>query len=244
MRLAALNYWAPNPSIRNPQPDAATRMADWPKKLSREALRDIISQTIWSYWPVWGAPIVSAVLAYSEGYPPTIIFMTALAAFALVALALNNFWQWTAAQSPSGRVDFLAPAVAAKTDDGSPPGLEGIKLGVVLRSTASFPMEIRIDELETQIGDRVPTQAFYVRSIEVSRGIGAQFMNALIKLSDLERANQTIYGHINASVTYGRPGRLKYPVEQQWYMAFKFDKAGNLVNAEPSLTSFVKPNGS
>jgi len=219
-------------------------MPEWPRKFSKAAAWEVASQVLWAYWPYWGAPVVSALLAYTGGYSPTIIFMVALGAFAIIAISLNNFAQWRSAQSPSGKVDFIAPWVGVKNDDTkSPPQLHGLKLGAVLRSTAIFPMEIRIDDLETQIGDRVPTQAFYVRSVTVTQGMTAQFGNSLIDLSSLERANQVIYGRIKASVMYGRPGRLNYPAVHQWYMAFKFDGDGNLATAEPSLTEFAKENG-
>src|SRR5262245_29350278 len=133
-------------------------------------MREVLSQIIWSYWPYWGAPLVSAILAYNSGYPPTIIFMAALGAFALIAVGLNNFAQWMAAQSASGKVDFVAPTVGIKNLDGKdPPELEGLKLGVALRNTAPFQMEIRLDDLETQIGDRVPSEAFHQRSVTVGR---------------------------------------------------------------------------
>jgi hypothetical protein len=218
-------------------------MSEWQKRFSREAAREVISQIVWSYWPYWGAPLMSAILFHLNGYPSGIVFLAGLAAFALVALGLNNYSQWMATQSPSGRVDFLAPTLNLVGDlSTDPPTLRGIKLGVSLRSIAPFPMEIRIDDIVTQIGDRVPTEPFYGRSITVSRGIAATFNNGMIDLSTLDRADLLIYGRISAAATYGRPGRLKYPVQGQWYMALKFDKDGNFQTAESSLTEFSKEN--
>jgi hypothetical protein len=224
-------------------PDTKQSMADWPKRLSREAAREVASQIVWSYWPYWGAPAVSAILFYIRGYSAEIIFMAALGAFAVVAVGLNNFSQWIATQSASGKVDFVAPTVGVKMDDSSPPALEGLKLGVALLSTAPFPMEIRVDDLETQIVDRVPGDAFYARSITITRGHAAQFNNSLISLGDMDRAGKVLYGHINASVSYGRPGKLRHTITRHWYMALKFDKEGNFENAEPSLTALTKQNG-
>jgi hypothetical protein len=84
-------------------------MAKWSKTLSGEALKEVISQIVWSYWPYWGAPIVSATLFYMNGYPSGVIFMVALSAFALIAMALNNVSQWLAAKSAAGKVDYLGP---------------------------------------------------------------------------------------------------------------------------------------
>lgn len=215
-------------------------MADIPK-MSKEALREIVSQIIWSYWPVWGAPLVSAVLAYASGYNLAVIWLFTLFSFAMIALALNSFSQWRTAQSAAGKVEFLLPSIGVVNFDGKDPvKLRGIKLGAVLRSTAIFPMEVRIDSLETQIGDRVPGEAFKVRSVTGTRGTAVQFNNGMINLADLERANKLVHGRISASATYGRPGRLKYSLDQVWYMAFKFDKDGNLEGAEPSHTAFAK----
>lgn len=213
-------------------------MANWSKKLSGEAAREVASQLFWSYWPLWGGPIVSGVLFFLNGYPSGVIFMAAIGAFAIVALAMNNFSQWRAAQSAFGKVDFLAPAMGVM-NDGDPPRLRGIKMGVAVRSTAIFPMEVRIDDLETQIGDRVPGTGFQPNSVTIAQGIAAQFNGAMIDMTGLERANCVLYGHISASITYGRPGYVKYPANITWYMAFKFDKDGNFVGAEPSLTNLT-----
>lgn len=210
-------------------------MAELPKKLSKAAAREVASQLFWSAWPYWGAPIVTGALAYAGGYPSAIIFLMALGAFAMIALALNNYAQWRERQSAAGKVDFLAPAVAINAPDGT---LRGLKLGVALRSNALFPMEARIDELETQISNRVPSEPFYVRSVPISRGNAVQFTNAMINLADLERAGKILYGHISARISYGRPGNFRYSSERQWYLAIKFDKDGNFEGMEPSLTEF------
>lgn len=216
-------------------------MAEWSKKFSLEAIREIISHIVWSYWPIWGAPLISGLLAATSDYNAAEVFNFALFAFAMIVLALNNFSQWTEARSAAGKVNVIVPVVGIKMDDTvDPPRLHGLKFGALLRSAAPFPIEIRIDDLQTQIGDRVPTEAFYVRSVTVGRGAGAQFTNGLIDLSSVDRANKVIEGHISVSATYGKPGELKYPAEQQWKMTLKFDKDGNFEGAEPTLAALIK----
>lgn len=210
-------------------------MSELPKKVTKEAAREVASQLFWSSWPYWGAPIVTGALAYANGYPSAVIFMMALGAFAIIAVALNNYAQWRERQSAAAKVDFVAPVIGINAPDGK---LRGFKLGVALRSTALFPMETRIDELETQIANRVPTEAFHVRTAPISRGTGTQYSNALIDLSDVDRAGKLLYGRISARVSYGRPGSLRHSIERQYYLAMKFDKDGNFENAEPSLTEF------
>ena len=68
----------------------------------------------------------------------------------------------------------------------------------------------------------------------------SRFVNALIELSDIERGRRVLYGRIKATVSYGRPGRLRHSAEKQLYLALKFDRDGNFENAEVSETEFSK----
>ena len=83
-------------------------MADLPK-ISKEALREVVSQVVWSYWPYWGTPLMSALLAYAGGSHVADIWLVSLFSFAMISIALNNLSQWMSAQTPAGKVDFLAP---------------------------------------------------------------------------------------------------------------------------------------
>jgi hypothetical protein len=219
-------------------------MSEWSKKLTTEALREVVSQAVWSYWPYGGGPLVSALFAYTSGYNLAVIWAFALFSFAMIALALNNFSQWMRAQTPADKVDFVGVSVGVKNDTADPPRLEGIKLGVALLSRAGFPIEIRMDDLETQIADRVPSKAFKGTCLTVGQGGVAQFGSAMIELSDIERSNKILYGRLKAAVSYGRPGKLKHGKEQQVYLALKFDKDGNFEGVEQSVTEFAGPDTS
>lgn len=183
---------------------------------------------------------MGGVLGWLGGYSPAIIFMLALGAFALIALGLNNITQWIVTRSPADKLRSAIPSVGVNLDESvKPPKLKGIKLGVIFHNAAHFPLEIRIDELETQIRNRVPAEKFFCRSVVVYGPTGgAQFHNAQIELDDLDLRNQTIYGEVKAKAPYGRPGKLRYLREYRTYLAFKFDGEGNLTVVEPSLTEF------
>jgi hypothetical protein len=216
-------------------------MSEFAKKFTKEALREGLSNLVWAYWPMWGAPAMSAILFYLKHYPIEIIFSVSISTFAITAFGLNNFSQWFGARTAEGKANFGLPIVGIHRDESvDPPKLLGLKLGMGVVSSAHFPMEIRIDELVTQISTRVPKEKFFQRSVAVNRAGGANFSNAVIDLSDLDLKNATIYGHIETKVSYGRPGKLKYNLERTTYLAFKFDKNGSFINAEPSLTELEK----
>jgi hypothetical protein len=215
-------------------------MAEWTKKLSGEAFREIVSQIVWSYWPYWGAPILSAALLYVNGYPVGVAFLAAIVAFAAIAVGLNNFSQWMSAQTPADKIDFLGPAIGIVKDNALPPTLRGIKLGVMLRSKAGFPVQLRLEELDTRIGDRIPRRDFAVSTIMIGEGGNARFLNSMISLRGMQLAHQLRYGRIQARVSYGRPGKLKYVVEREWYLALRFDANGNFDSVEASNVEFAR----
>jgi hypothetical protein len=211
------------------------------KKWSKAALRETVSHIVWSYWPIWGAPILGVILGYLGGYAPVIIFLFALGAFALIALGLNNITQWSTARSPARKVRFMVPTVGVHLSNEKVPTLLGVRLGVSVVSEAPFPMEVRLDELETRIWDRVPSEKFNTNSVILDgKGAGIQFNGAAINLSDLDLKNKTIYGHISAKISYGRPGEFNYSSDYGSHLALKFDAKGKLAVVEPSVTNFTQ----
>jgi hypothetical protein len=213
-------------------------MAKWPAILTKEAIREGTSALLWSYWPYWGAPIVSAILSYLGGYSAALIFLSALFAFAMVALGLNNFSQWAAVRTPADKVRFAVPSIGTVNNTSNPPALRGLKLGVGIQSVAPFPVEVQVDKLETQISDKVPVEPFFSRSTTIGQGGIAQFNNAVIELPKTMRKKKLLYGRISAEISYGRPGKLHYHAEHQYYLALMFDNDGNFQNAEVSTTEF------
>lgn len=212
----------------------------WPKTFTREALRELFSSLVWSYWPVWGAPVVTTMLGYFGGYAPTLVFLFSLSAFALMAFGLNHFSQWQAARTPADKIRFTNPVIGIKSDETqTPPRVVGIKLGISVHNAAQFPIEVRIDNLETQIANRVPAKQFFSRSINLSMAMVGQFNNAIIDLSAETLNNVGLIGKIKAAISYGRPGKLHHSADQQIWLAMKFDMHGQFVGAEPSVTEIV-----
>lgn len=211
----------------------------WFKKLTWGAAREAISGLVWSYWPIIGAPIVMGALSYLNNYPIAIIFILCLSAFAITALGLNNFSQWRAARSPVNKVRFFDPIIGVNLDDTqSPPKVRGIKLGIMVYNVAQFPIEVKLENLETQISDRVPSEGFKSLSLNIGIGGYGRFSNAIIDLSGETLKNTILIGKIKAAVSYGRPGKLKYSLQHQLWVAMKFNNDGQLVTAEPSVMEF------
>jgi len=213
------------------------------KRIFQWIVGEFIAGLLWSYWPIYGAPLVAIGVAYLEGYQWTVIYMLGLGAFALVAFGLNNFSKWSATRTAAAKVEFGNTTLFVNTNNNvDPPRVRGIKLGVSAVNFAHFPIEVRIDALETQIANRVPLDPFESRSIKINRGMTAQFSNSLIDLSDMQLANTALLGRVVAKISYGKPGKLKYATEQTMYIAMKFDATGALATVERSLTELsVEP---
>lgn len=220
-------------------------MADWFKRVSMAAIRDGFASLVWSYLPVWGIPMLGGILLLVKSYPVEHIFAFILVIFAFTVLALNNLSQWMAARTPVGKVNYSVPVIGTipqKFYDKSSTSdkLQGIRLGENLISAAQFPIDIQLDEIETRIGNRVPSQKTSFATIRVGNGIVAQFVDSMIDLSDMGLESTTLYGHIKTKVSYGHPGKLKYKLEKTTYLAIRFD-AGQFVTMETSLNDF-QPN--
>jgi hypothetical protein len=85
-----------------------------------------------------------------------------------------------------------------------------------------FPVEVRIENLHTQIGNRVPAEAFFSRSVPVAVGDAAIFYNAEIAVDPTGPGRKVVLGRVNAEISYGRPGALKYRANAQYYLALVF----------------------
>ena len=215
-----------------------TSKGSWLSRITWATARETISNLAWSYLPIIGVPIMTGALGILEGYSPTLIFLSCLVAFAMVTLGLNQFSQWRAARTPEGKLQFGPPVVAVKENEkkGDFPVVQGLKLGLSLVSKAQFPLEAEVEELETQVGDRVPTEKFTKSTMAIGMGGGGGFVSAIIDLAKDISKNAVLPGSIKAKVRYGRPGNLKHEVEKYLYLALTFDERGNLENVETSLT--------
>ena len=215
-------------------------MASKFKLFGRWAIGETISNLVWSYWPVFGAPVVTGILAYLGDYSFTLIFLFCLGAFAMIALALNQFSQWQAVRTPANKVVFGPPIIGLKRDTASsPPVFEGMKLGVTAHNTAQFPIEICLEKLDIQIADRIPAENFNRRTLIASKGTVVHFTGGLVDLSNVDLINASLLGKITGKILYGRPGKLNYQAEQTLWIAFKFDRHGQFLNAEPSVTEIT-----
>ena len=181
------------------------------------------------------------VLGYLGGYEPLIIFLACLGAFAMAGFGLNQFFQWQTIRMAADKLALSVPAIGLKLDTTKKPAkLEGIKLGITAISHATFPLEIRLTKLETQIGDKVPIEAFKEHRVTAAAKAITQFHGALIDLSKEQLKNALLRGTIRGAVSYGRPGKLRYQAEQTLWLLLKFDRNGQLLTPEVSNTELFK----
>jgi hypothetical protein len=214
------------------------KAADWAKRFTRSTIRDAISNLVWANWPLWGAPVVSAILFYLNGYPVGVVFLSALVALAAVAVGLNNISQWITRRSPAGKLGFAGLAVSIVRDETvTPPLFRGLKFGAQLANSAEVPIDIRFEEFHTQLDNIVPKEKFVPVLLHAGGGKGfATNSGSLIDLTKVDRVNATLLGEMRFKISYGRPNRLRHLLEQTVYVAVQFDGNGEFVRAEWSLT--------
>lgn len=210
-------------------------MANLARNFTRVALREFVSNLVWSYWPIWGAPIVIGALSWVQGRTLDVVVGAALVAFAFIAWGLNNLSQWRAARTPADKVLIAHPSVGlAHNDMQDRQKLTGIRLGIYAKNRAQFPLEISIDQLDTQVGDRIPSEQFYQRSLRAASAEVAHFTNGLIDLSQLSTTNSALLCRVRATISYGHTGNRKYNDTKQYYIALKLDEHSEVVSVDIS----------
>ena len=215
-------------------------MASIFSRISKGAIREVISNMVWSYWPVWGVPVMSALFAYVQKVPVFYGFIGVVFSFCVTVWGLNNLTTWRNTRSAAYKVRISKPIIAiGPIDIKTKKGVKFISLGLSAINTADFPMEIQIDSLETRISDRVPKEGFFSRKVVADPRNGvAQFTNGRILLDNIDLSDAVIDGFISGSISYGKLNNIKYSESTQWHIRLSF-KEGNFVHADLSLTEFT-----
>jgi hypothetical protein len=201
-------------------------MPDWLKKLwaavsTAEGVRGIITSPL--VWP-WVSGGVGAVLAWLDGYDKTVIYLSALAAFAFVGGGLYWFEERRARRTPENKLtivsfnffkDFVQPIQNEVK-------LDIVQLGITLHNTSDFPLSIILESVRNEVVRRVgghiqriqPQEIFaetrhilQPNGVVVARGKRIQLGGADCSLVEAELWYRIRYGH---------PGREKYNLTSPW----------------------------
>ena len=181
---------------------------------------------------VWVIPALltvgGVVMGYVQGLPWFYIYVGACVVFAFVCKGLLWFTDWRFRTTARYKLSFYDLKVSQiLSDDGS---VSEIKLGFILQSSATFPIQFEIQDLDTKLMDGLypPKREYKKKRIIMDPDKKGWFSDHGIKLGGGDTNNKVIEGSIYARLLYGRPGNLKHELKFRKRVFIKFNDVGKV----------------
>lgn len=204
-------------------------MWKWLKSISGDGLRELVVEGVRAWlWPPLSAAVI-AVLAVLDGYPLTIVVLSAGAMFALVANGLLRFSEWNHSRNPKNKVDFAGPhvGIVPKRDDVSV--LMALNFGFQLKNNSTFPVEIHVDRIRTSFGRwNNPQPKIKHRDFTIGADGILWFDDDDISVEDVDLKNKMEDVYVDFSVSYGTNGNLKHTYAKRFTFPVVFNEEGRI----------------
>lgn len=168
------------------------------KSIASEGIREAASQIFWSWgWPVM-LPIISGALLWLQGSPVGYIFIGMVMTFAFTAFGLFWFSRWSYYRSSEWKLSFAEGQVLW---DGNGTDQLNIRIGIILRSSAEFPIIFKMEEIKTSLGNSFnPSPQYPTKIITVPPHGDAFYYDDVIQVA-------------SASVSAGIDGKISYKIK-------------------------------
>ena len=174
-----------------------------------------------------GMPTMTVLIGWATDLPWFYIWIGFLASLALVFHWLLKMDEWLFRKRVEDKIAFANVRVSPNING------EGLHIGVIVESTADFPINFSVSSFDARFGDRVPKEAYDLAHITTipSKGVG-WYDSPIIKV-DHPSGNGVIEGQVKFEMKYGRFNNLKYTISgRKRVMAIYKD--GHLINATHS----------
>ena len=167
--------------------------------------------------------LLTGIIGYFTNVPLFWIWLGVLVAFSYTASGLLRFDEWLYRRRVQDKLVFESVLV------GNDISHQGINIGVLVRSTATFPVEFEIKSFRTQLGPAAPEGRYSKQKITVqSNGLGFAYDN-LIRIPSSPQ--NIMKGSIEFTVSYGKPGStLQYSISGKKESLLSFNEQGVSVN--------------
>lgn len=174
-------------------------------------------------WPVCGA-VVTFVSGLVSAVPLPYLLASASLVFAALTTGLLRLDEWRERAHPGGRLVLEHPIFNADIDatpDG--PSIRNVQLGIGLKNHAIFPLNYRVDYIDTRFIDRVAAENTDRKDgLQISAKSERWFRDNIIHLS-IPVPEWVAIGRVRFKVSYWkRPNRV-FVLEQRVRVEAKFD---------------------
>lgn len=134
--------------------------------------------------------------------------------FAMLATGILRLHEWRARTNPDGKLRFARVEVGLVVDQ---PGAipEGVALGFRVRNHADFPIEFHVKAIKSTFGNKLnPASTYSIRNIKIEPQGEGWYRDDPISVKPDDMTNAST-GTLYFKLEYGRPGKLKYVMEQK-----------------------------
>ncbi len=197
------------------------------KRITKEGAREIISELLRSWlWPTI-MTVVPTALLYMQGLPLGFIAVGGLAAFAFSVWGVFGFSRWRYYRNPEWKL--RSEGGICSFNEQAPSGSPTVQIcmGLVVSSTAEFPIEFLVTEMQASIGSHFnpDQQSHKFHEIEVpAMGVGYQYGFFIdVPVSELKDGTT---GKMSFKLKYGHKGALKHELKKAHQCAIYRDNNG------------------
>lgn len=206
------------------RPEQASRAGAFARWVAKQAATRAVALAL-------GAPAVTSSvmgwLAYANGLPLAWGFFAVMAVAAFTSTLLNQARSFLVAYSAAGKISMRGGELIRAI---SKLGTRGYGVSMIINNHADITLEYRVKRVTGHIEGRAILQdsdaALDGDTIEI-RG-GRVHSCGIAKMDPLESA--TIHGEIEIHVSYGRPGKLNYLLEETYTILGSTNDKGQTKN--------------
>jgi hypothetical protein len=148
-------------------------------------------------------------LTWAEELPLSLIILSTLVAMAAMATILNQIRVFLVACNMGHR--FIAVETSAEPSR-SASGKEGYGLGILFRNMADIPLEYSVEKVHANLDGMIAS-----KDSKLGQGAPGSIVKAyeyrIFRIGVAEtglRGSATMYGEIEITYSFGRPGKLKH----------------------------------
>lgn len=199
-------------------------------KIAKEGVAAILLEGLkWgiTWLSPWILTVMTVLAGYQEGVQWAYIIPLATIVFAATAVGLLRFDEWIFRRTPSDKLEFenisLGLDFVRDPTSGQPTAISRAQIGIVLKSSAHFPISYIVDDLRTSIEKRVnPNPIINTRGAIVGTTGHANYNHAPIDM-DNSPLKPVLEGTAEFKLRYGRIGSEKYVITKKMNINCPYD---------------------
>lgn len=198
----------------------------WSSLSRMRLLQRLTIEALWEATRTWilpfAIPAVGAVMGWFQDIPLFYLYVSVVVMFASACTGLARFSEWRYENRVEDKLIFHNIRVTIERNANGKVGF--IKLGFIVHNSAKFPIQFRVEKLNSQFMEDFPPKKEIKRDgLTVAPGNVGWFDDEAIVPTTLLTIGQYAKGSIQFCLKYGRPNLLDCTLSGKKNVFFRFD---------------------